>query len=384
MYKKLLQIVPWGEDVKKAATEAYDMREKLPSLRVAIIFVDFYRFDSISTSVAEQAIVLSEIGFSVDLICNNFSGISEKFIKPRSAFNPAEYDFILYHYYVGDLMLDQILDAKIPKCVFYQGITTPPEVYSPFSNEFVDVCNQGLFRLKDLHQFNCIFSSSESNVMQIKNHTQEDKIDFIYQILPPVISLGRFRCTENYFSIFPINLLSVGRIFSSKNIEGVIEFANVLQKLTGQETRLTIAGSKCEPSYVQWLLSEFNTNQNLELTITMRASDESLRKLYKSADLFVSFSHHEGFCIPLVEAMASSVLVVSHSQTAIPETMGGTGILVAPYDYKDAAIKVAESWNEIGKISQLVSDQSRYFNSTYTANVIAGKFIDAIAFFLKL
>ena len=63
MYKKLLQIVPWGEDVKKAATEAYDMREKLPSLRVAIIFVDFYRFDSISTSVAEQAIVLSEIGF---------------------------------------------------------------------------------------------------------------------------------------------------------------------------------------------------------------------------------------------------------------------------------------------------------------------------------
>jgi len=281
-------------------------------------------------------------------------------------------------------MLDLILDTKIPKCVFYQGITTPPEVYSPFSYGLFDICHQGLFRLKDLHRFDCIFSSSLSNVLQIKNHTQEDKSDFIYQIFPPVISLGRFRYNKNYISTFPINLLTVGRIFSSKNIEGVIKFSDEVQKITGQKTRITIAGSKCEPSYVQWLLSEMNNNQNLEVTISLRTSDEGLRKLYKSADLFVSFSHHEGFCIPLVEAMASSVLVVSHSQTAIPETMGGTGILVAPFDYKDAAIKVVESWGEIGKISQLVNAQSRYYNSAYTANVIAGKFIDAIAFFLKL
>jgi glycosyltransferase involved in cell wall biosynthesis len=384
MHNKLLRVIPWGKEVKNAAADAYSNRDKLPTLKIAIVFVDFYRFDSISTSVAEQAIVLDEIGFKVDLICNNFSGITEDLIKPRHTFNPTEYDWILYHYYVGDPMLDQILATKTPKAVYYHGITTPPEVYSPFSPSFVDVCQQGLIHLNALHEFDFVLSSSESNISQLKKHTPLEKANFLYRVLPPVVSLGRFKFSKDVISSSPINLLTVGRVFSSKNIEGVIKFASEVQLLTGLETRLTIAGSKCEPSYVQWLLTESNSNHNLELSISLRASDGRMQKLYQSADIFVSFSHHEGFCIPLLEAMASNVLVVSHSLTAIPETMGGMGIMVAPYDYKNAAIKTVESWSEDGEIAKLTNSQSAYFDAEYSGIVIAGKLIDAIASFLKL
>ena len=52
---------------------------------------------------------------------------------------------------------------------------------------------------------------------------------------------------------------------------------------------------------------------------------------YRLASVYVTTSQHEGFCVPLVEAMASGVPVVAAASTAIPETLGDAGLL-APVD----------------------------------------------------
>jgi glycosyltransferase involved in cell wall biosynthesis len=51
----------------------------------------------------------------------------------------------------------------------------------------------------------------------------------------------------------------------------------------------------------------------------------------------VSLSEHEGFCVPLVEAMAADVPVVAYSAGAVPETLGGAGLLFSPKDLEYAA-----------------------------------------------
>ena len=65
--------------------------------------------------------------------------------------------------------------------------------------------------------------------------------------------------------------------------------------------------------------------------------DEDLAAFYRWADAYVSLSEHEGFCVPLVEAMATDVPVVAYAAGAVPETLGGAGLLFSPKDLEFAA-----------------------------------------------
>ena len=65
--------------------------------------------------------------------------------------------------------------------------------------------------------------------------------------------------------------------------------------------------------------------------------DEDLAAFYRWADVYVSLSEHEGFCVPLVEAMAADVPVLAYAAGAVPETLGGAGVLFAPKDLEFAA-----------------------------------------------
>jgi glycosyltransferase involved in cell wall biosynthesis len=65
--------------------------------------------------------------------------------------------------------------------------------------------------------------------------------------------------------------------------------------------------------------------------------DEDLGAFYRWADVYVSLSEHEGFCVPLVEAMAAEVPVLAYAAGAVPETLGGAGVLFTPKDLELAA-----------------------------------------------
>ena len=58
---------------------------------------------------------------------------------------------------------------------------------------------------------------------------------------------------------------------------------------------------------------------------------------YRTASAYVSLSEHEGFCVPLLEAMATDVPVLAYASTAVPETLGGAGIAFSPKDLEYAA-----------------------------------------------
>ena len=65
--------------------------------------------------------------------------------------------------------------------------------------------------------------------------------------------------------------------------------------------------------------------------------DEDLAAFYSTAHAYVSLSEHEGFCVPLIEAMATDVPVLAYASTAVPETLGGAGVTFSPKDLEYAA-----------------------------------------------
>jgi glycosyltransferase involved in cell wall biosynthesis len=65
--------------------------------------------------------------------------------------------------------------------------------------------------------------------------------------------------------------------------------------------------------------------------------DADLAAFYRHADVYISLSEHEGFCVPLVESMAAGVPVLAYGEAAVPETMGGAGVVFTPKDLEYAA-----------------------------------------------
>jgi glycosyltransferase involved in cell wall biosynthesis len=108
-------------------------------------------------------------------------------------------------------------------------------------------------------------------------------------------------------------------------------------------------------------------------------SDEQLAALYRRADLFVTCSEHEGFCVPLLEAMAWDVPVVARRFAAVPETLGDAGVLVDP---DDGPLVLAEAMHDAltdDALRRTLVDRGRARIEAYRPDRARNAFLAALA-----
>jgi glycosyltransferase involved in cell wall biosynthesis len=84
------------------------------------------------------------------------------------------------------------------------------------------------------------------------------------------------------------------------------------------------------------LMAEFRLLDD-RFIFTGPVPDAELAAYYRHAAVYVSLSEHEGFCVPLVEAMAADVPVLAYAAGAVPDTLDGAGVQFAPKDLEYAA-----------------------------------------------
>jgi glycosyltransferase involved in cell wall biosynthesis len=136
------------------------------------------------------------------------------------------------------------------------------------------------------------------------------------------------------------NFLFVGRIAPNKRIEDHIRLAEVYKRYVDTNYRFVFVGkTDAVPSYyatIRAMMVQYQMPAD-RFWFTGPVPDEDLAAYYRTATAYVSLSEHEGFCVPLVEAMATDVPVLAFSAGAVPETLGGAGVLFAPKDLEYAA-----------------------------------------------
>jgi glycosyltransferase involved in cell wall biosynthesis len=137
-----------------------------------------------------------------------------------------------------------------------------------------------------------------------------------------------------------VNFLFVGRIAPNKKIEDHIRLAEVYKRNVDAYYRFIFVGRyDVVPRYysmIRALMSEFRL-LNDRFVFTGAIPDEELAIYYRHAAVYISLSEHEGFCVPLVEAMAADVPVLAYAAAAVPDTLGGAGVQFAPKDLEYAA-----------------------------------------------
>ncbi|HEY2214293.1 MAG TPA: glycosyltransferase family 4 protein [Acidimicrobiales bacterium] len=171
-------------------------------------------------------------------------------------------------------------------------------------------------------------------------------------VVPPSAALATLtpRANPHTNATLGARWLSVGRLAPNKAVEDTITALAITRARHDPAATLLIIGKPATVAYGQ-ALRRFVADMGLHGAITFAgfASDEAVAAAYAESDVLVVTSDHEGFCVPVVEAMAIGLPVVAFNQGAVPDVLGSGGLLI---DSKDPYLLAAE-------IAGLLGDAAR-------------------------
>ncbi len=137
--------------------------------------------------------------------------------------------------------------------------------------------------------------------------------------------------------------LSVGRLAPNKAIERAVMALLVARAHHDPGATLSVVGRPVVPSYTA-ALHRFVAELGLQDAVRFAGAvrDDDLIEVMAGSDVLVVTSGHEGFGVPVLEAMTLGVPVVANTAGALPEVVGDAGVLVDARDpYAVAAATAA-------------------------------------------
>jgi L-malate glycosyltransferase len=127
--------------------------------------------------------------------------------------------------------------------------------------------------------------------------------------------------------------LFVGRLAPNKAQHDLVKAFAAYRRFHEPDARLHLVGGGLDDAYGH-ALRNFIVGLGLDdaIVLTGAVAPSALAAYYEAADVFVVTSEHEGFCVPLLEAMSHRVPVVAYAEAAVPETLGDAGMLLPTKD----------------------------------------------------
>lgn len=236
---------------------------------------------------------------------------------------------LIYHHSIGSEVTPWVLRTPLKKAILYHNIT-PEEFFRPYRPEFADLLGAGRRQLAGMaHSFAHVWGDSQFNTSELDALGFHDP-----KVLPLAVGPRRGASAPCETLLHRLadglkNILFVGRLVPNKRHEDLIYLTKLL-RLDNEPVRLVIVGSSDASSFYAECLKELVRRLNLGNAVHFvgHASDEELEACYRTASVFACMSEHEGFCVPLIEAMWHDVPVVAFNSSAVLETLGDAGIRI--------------------------------------------------------
>ena len=272
-------------------------------------------------------------------------------------------DLIIYQASTGTPVADYLLERSEPLLVNYHNMT-PASFFSawmPHLAAEVDHGRRQLARLCPQTRFGIADSEFNARDLRAVGFQCVDVAPVLVDeaVLPPggVVASAGGSVGSGVVggSGSKVTVLFVGRLVPNKCQQDLLSALAVLRRwVPGVE--LVLVGAASSDAYEE-ALKEFAVELGVDDAVRFLGS-VSLSELvgwYRRADVFLCLSEHEGFCVPLVEAMAWGVPVVAAAAAAVPETLGGAGLLLTDKSPVVVAAAVERVLVDAGLRERLVS-----------------------------
>ena len=293
--------------------------------------------DAVGNDVIAIQDMLKNNGFVTGIFTNNIHpkielGIAYKIEKMPKL---KENDIVLYHFASEDPLSELIKTLPCKVILRYHNIT-PPEFFKGFDSRAEKNTRIGLKQIKELKDY-------IDYGMVVSEFNKQDLIKMGYtcpiNVVPIIIKFEDYEQKPDQeiikkYSDGITNLLFVGRIAPNKKFEDIISCFAEYKKQCDATARLFLVGNYSEDDkyyqFLQWHIKKLGVD---DVIFSGHIPFTSILAYYSIADIFLCMSEHEGFCVPLVEAMYFQVPIIAYDSTAIASTLGGSGVLVKEKDY---------------------------------------------------
>lgn len=300
-----------------------------------------HRGDAIGDSARSMRTMLRGLGHDSDLFALTVDDDLQSEVKPFSDPAATRGDLTIFHFALPSPMTAAFAMLSGARILLYHNVT-PAAFFAPY--------DPGLFRLASLarEELRSLVGRVDLALgVSEYNRRELEELGFGgTSVLPLAVDTRRIThapprpALDKLLDDEFVNFLFVGRVAPNKRIEDHIRLAEHYKRYVDAYYRFIFVGRHdVVPRYyatIRALMSEYQLRHD-RFIFTGPVSDAELAVYYKRAAVYISLSEHEGFCAPLVEAMAAGVPVLAYAAAAVPETLGGAGIQFAPKDLEYAA-----------------------------------------------
>jgi glycosyltransferase involved in cell wall biosynthesis len=243
-------------------------------------------------------------------------------------------DILLFHYSIGSPLSRSVRQLPGQIVPYYHNVT-PAGFLRGYNEPLADLLEQGRRELALFRDVPFALAASEYNRQEML------ELGFRHvEVLPYFVTFDGLRESAasqagqqvvRRFRDGAVNLLFVGRLVPNKRQDDLIRAFCAYHRLVNANSRLLLVGSEANaPGYrleLETMAKALGVAEHVHMVgpVGLR---EGLGGYYRAADLFLCLSEHEGFCIPLLEAMAFDLPVIAYRSTGVPYAMGGAGIMV--------------------------------------------------------
>lgn len=308
--------------------------------------------DGVSNDVIHQHELLDEMGVENQIYSKWYNERVSNYTREIDTYRPEADDLVLYHFSGKTFIIDQVSEYPGKRILRYHNVT-PPAFFKDSNPQAYQNCKEGLEQLcAHLGRFDGFCADSPFNRSDLISYGASlDAVD----VLPIAMDLERLDSVRETPALAEQlrkrpYILFVGRVAPNKCFEDILSAFETYYRYYDQETMLYLVGN-CQQSdsYTASIMEQVSRLHAKEkIVFTGKVSDEDLYTYYRGASAFLCMSEHEGFCIPLLEAMVFDIPVIAYDSCAVPDTMGGSGILLRK---KDPALTA-------GLLHELMTDAS--------------------------
>lgn len=252
-------------------------------------------------------------------------------------------DILLYHLAAPSAIADFLSSRNETLAIVYHNITP-----SHFFEQWDTVAASGqIWARAQLSRL----AGRTTLALPVSNYNQEELLDLGYgqsKVVPILIDHTSFvsgsdpsiesmlRMNKRHTIV---NFLFVGRLVPNKAQHNLIAAVSAYKHIYGNGAILHLVGRPFSREYLDLLKRiaqdlDVRDNVNFALGVTK----DELASYYRECDALVSLSEHEGFCVPLIEAMHHRLPIVAFDTSAIKETLGGSGVLIPTNDAVTTAV----------------------------------------------
>jgi len=298
--------------------------------RIHILVSDLFLGDAIGNFVLAVRDMLLRRGFLTYIYATRHDAAITNVFPYKTFFDDVRPNDILFYQLSNyDPSLSTIMGAPCRKVVYYHNIT-PGHFFAPYSPETAKFLDAGRAALSLVGKADALLANSSYSLAEVSPYiTSTVPCAFFPPFLTPQLAdIITLSSPQKKISPFPFPyLLTLGRVVPHKRVEDAIRIIALLREKK-PHLRLVIVGSHYVPyiSELKQLIARYPGLSD-NVIIAGKLSHADMICFLHNALALLHTSAHEGFCMPVFEAMLANVLVFANNQKAVAETLGGAGIL---------------------------------------------------------